>query len=528
MDKSLVQSKRVSNPVIFQKGWLNKVNLSVNYLTEEEVKHLIETCRFVSIFLLWIFLILGLGCSRQESNSSTQKETFPSNKLVLYVVDRYRLCMTYPINWIPAGHFKSKNEKIKPEKDFKDVFDNAVKDFYPTDLYNIMWISEEFSKDEAAMWISVQRSGGFRAEVPLDCLRSLANTMQEQLEHDGYSIIDPTIVETEKLENYHLVTLRSGQKAVITEGIHKDGTWQCVVLTPTDWGYVYELCFSVNKLYLKKYRDLFPLVLKNFFIGGVMSRSSYFDTYSALQDISTEKPANRIIFVCGYGSIFDIFSILPYGVGLRKVAGEGFGWVAKSKGTDFIYLGSPDGLFRVSSNMAKPELVLPIKGILSFDISPDGKRICYCTMDDWGTLWVSEVERFAPTKISLGLTPKWSPDGTLIAFRKDGKINLISPEGGVPISVKGAEGVAPDWLPDGSGIVFNAKGVIRQVDLLTEKVVDIVNAGVESTPRVSPNGRFIAYAATLKNSRDVYIWDRKQQISVLLFAHALNCDVMDW
>jgi Tol biopolymer transport system component/DNA-binding winged helix-turn-helix (wHTH) protein len=102
----------------------------------------------------------------------------------------------------------------------------------------------------------------------------------------------------------------------------------------------------------------------------------------------------------------------------------------------------------------------------SASISPDGRRIAF-ESDRSGTLeiWVCDVDGSNVLQLtSFGViatgTPRWSPDGGLIAFdsRLGGESNLytVDPAGGVPtkLNIDVPDNSVPSWSPDGKWIYF--------------------------------------------------------------------------
>jgi Tol biopolymer transport system component len=111
------------------------------------------------------------------------------------------------------------------------------------------------------------------------------------------------------------------------------------------------------------------------------------------------------------------------------------------------------------------------------DWSPDGNSLAFrCDKTGNEEIWVmSRGDRSSSWGEPRQLTsdelssdgphyPVWSPDGRWIAYRADGTIRVISPEGGIPLVL--ADGgtnalepspVYPEWSPDSRTVYFKAK-----------------------------------------------------------------------
>jgi eukaryotic-like serine/threonine-protein kinase len=161
------------------------------------------------------------------------------------------------------------------------------------------------------------------------------------------------------------------------------------------------------------------------------------------------------------------------------------------------------------------------------EISRDGEWITYVLHPDH-TLWRSKLDgssrlqlTFGPLEVHL---PRWSPDGTRIAFMasqpgKPWKIFVISAQSG-----KARELTAdvrnegdPTWTPEGNSIIFGAMpwlefGTssgrnIREINLQTGSVSDFTGSEGLFSPRCSPDGRYIA--ALSADSTKLMIYDFK-------------------
>ena len=111
----------------------------------------------------------------------------------------------------------------------------------------------------------------------------------------------------------------------------------------------------------------------------------------------------------------------------------------------------------------------------------------------------------------LDASPQWSPDGTQLAFSRDGFVFVVNGDGSDlhPIGLKGSD---PAWSPDGSVIVV-ASGLELSVAGSDGSglygipfELDPANYKRVSDPDWSPNGMKIAFVATKKSgTRDIFV-----------------------
>jgi Tol biopolymer transport system component len=162
------------------------------------------------------------------------------------------------------------------------------------------------------------------------------------------------------------------------------------------------------------------------------------------------------------------------------------------------------------------------------DFSRDGKWVAYVTYPE-RTLWRSRVDGSEDLQLTyapaLAFLPRWSPDGTQIAYvdvrkGRPWKIFLISASGGTPDGVLSEKGYQtdPTWSPDGKQITIGRapfrpgstdKIVIHLLDLNSRQISTIPGSENLYSPRWSPDGRHLA--ALSADSQKLLLFDFKTQ-----------------
>jgi Tol biopolymer transport system component len=155
--------------------------------------------------------------------------------------------------------------------------------------------------------------------------------------------------------------------------------------------------------------------------------------------------------------------------------------------------------------------------------SPDGTKLAYFVVEN--DAWLMKVEDLHTGKAKEyskrgSLFQAWSPDGTELAFREDQAVKVINLTSGathVLVSSPDQRINPVDWSQDGKTILAitrNPKEDIFRLAVISARDGNIqpvknwkTPGGVDSTPQLSPDGRFIALTVELDQPKEhAYIY----------------------
>jgi dipeptidyl aminopeptidase/acylaminoacyl peptidase len=158
-------------------------------------------------------------------------------------------------------------------------------------------------------------------------------------------------------------------------------------------------------------------------------------------------------------------------------------------------------------------------------VSPDGRRLALHLSDEQDDVWIHDLGRGTLTRLTYGPledeTPAWSPDSQWIAFSgftSDAASRAVlrrraDGSGAEDVLWTGHDHVhVTDWSPDGKWLLVDLLTVEQRSNIV---VIDAARPGqvrpflatpfAESSGRVSPDGRWLAYQSNESGRNEVYV-----------------------
>ena len=164
---------------------------------------------------------------------------------------------------------------------------------------------------------------------------------------------------------------------------------------------------------------------------------------------------------------------------------------------------------------------------VNVELSPDGRFLALGVSGANETIWLYELARGDLTRFTFrfdNATPQWSPDGERLVFTsdRDGPFNLFqravnSNDPVERLATSDSMQFPGSWTPDGDSLVFAESRPGTGWDVWRLRLSDDRVAGDrvpeallqepyhERRPRLSPDGRWLAYVSDESGQNEVYI-----------------------
>ncbi|HEY8460951.1 MAG TPA: S41 family peptidase [Blastocatellia bacterium] len=191
--------------------------------------------------------------------------------------------------------------------------------------------------------------------------------------------------------------------------------------------------------------------------------------------------------------------------------------VKSKKITPLSIIVPDDGLNRRPGRVSASNL------IFSFSLSPKGERALFAARGD---VFTAPIEKGAPRNLTNSSNahdkwPRWSPDGSRIAFISDRsgeeEVWVVAQDGSKPPQQLTSGGramrYAPEWSPDGKYIAFGDKdGKVWALSVADKTLVEVADSkrGQVLDYVWSPRGNYLAF--TMQDdmtTSSIYVWSSK-------------------
>jgi eukaryotic-like serine/threonine-protein kinase len=149
-------------------------------------------------------------------------------------------------------------------------------------------------------------------------------------------------------------------------------------------------------------------------------------------------------------------------------------------------------------------------------ISPDGRKVAAGVQSEDGGVYVWDAERGVVTRVAGdgAFSPEWSPGGEEIVYSADAGLEARRADGSgdARVLLKRPQSAAPSFSRDGKYLAFYGLERETRRDLWAfavakpDEVFPLMRTKAnEALPRISPDGRFVAYQSDASGRWEVYV-----------------------
>ena len=260
-------------------------------------------------------------------------------------------------------------------------------------------------------------------------------------------------------------------------------------------------------------------------------------------------PSGHLLYARGgvmMAVAFDPTTLAPTGTPVKvldsvQASFDGAAQVSVSQSGAVIYVpGESQGTSRRLTTVDRSGVVTPLavspRPYASPRLSPDGRRLAVTISGATEDIWVHDVTSGALTQLTFeadNTSPIWTPDGQRITFSSNraGALNLFvarADGSGAPERLSSSDHIQlpGSWSPDGTVLAFVELHPTTGRDILLLRDAGgrsvqpfLATAFHESSPRFSPDGRWVAYVSNESGRSEVYVRpladpSQKSQVSI--------------
>ena len=174
----------------------------------------------------------------------------------------------------------------------------------------------------------------------------------------------------------------------------------------------------------------------------------------------------------------------------------------------------------VVDGSSQTPLAAPPHAYVTPRVSPDGQRVLLGVADDAEHVWSYDLSAGTLTQLTFeaaNRAPIWSPDGQRVVFgsNRNGALNLFAMPAGANgpaerLTTSESLQVPGSWSPDGEVLAFMEQHPTSGRDIWLmrrngDRTAFANSDADESAPRVSPDGRWIAYVSNESGQAEVFL-----------------------